>query len=270
MMNLNLFFMEMRRNAVSLVTWMIMITILVAGTMFVYPTFVENQSKVMGFMALVPKAALQFKGFSNISALFSVLGFYAANNVVYMMLLGSIFSVVISSNMLMKEEVHRTAEYLFTWPVTRVEIFISKITVVVLNILLLNLITSLAGFTAMQIVSDTSFSLSSFLILSFYTFLLNLLFASAGLFLSMLTKKARSVTVFSIGMVMIFYFINTIARITESVSRIGYLSPFHYVRIDVTAPDYGPDPLRMMCFLVLILLFGMMSFRMFLKRDVYV
>jgi hypothetical protein len=47
------------------------------------------------------------------------MGFYAANNIVYMMLLGSIYAIVLSSNILLKEEYDKTAEFLMSRPITR-------------------------------------------------------------------------------------------------------------------------------------------------------
>ena len=63
-----------------------------------------------------------------------------------MMVLGSIYAIVLSSNILLKEEYNKTAEYLLTRPLTRSEIFLSKLAVLFINIFLLNLVTSLAGF----------------------------------------------------------------------------------------------------------------------------
>ena len=77
-------------------------------------------------MSLVPKGALQFKGISNFNDLLSVLGFYAVNNVIYMMVLGSIFAIVLSSNILLKEEYDKTAEYLLTRPLARSEDFLQQ------------------------------------------------------------------------------------------------------------------------------------------------
>jgi ABC-2 type transport system permease protein len=122
-MNRNLFSMEMKRNLISLVSWAILISFLIVLTMSVFRTFVDNQSKILGMINLVPKGVLQFKGISSFDELFSVLGFYAVNNTIYMMVLGSIFAMVLSSNILLKEEYNKTAEYLLTRPLTRSEIF---------------------------------------------------------------------------------------------------------------------------------------------------
>ena len=138
-MNGNLFKMEIRRNSFSLILWTIVIAVLITLTMSVYRTFIENQSKVMGMFSLIPKEVMQFKGISNFNDLLSVLGFYAVNNVIYMMVLGSIYAIVLSSNILLKEEYNKTAEYLLTRPLTRSEIFFSKLSVLLVNVFIIEL-----------------------------------------------------------------------------------------------------------------------------------
>jgi len=268
-MSRNLFLMEMRRNIVSLIMWTIIISVLISVTMAVYPTFLANQSKVMGMMSLVPKGALQFKGISNINDLLSPLGFYASNNLVFMMVLGSIFAVVLGSNILLKEEYNKTAEYLLTKPLTRGEIFLSKLALVFLNIFLLNLFTSITGLIALELVQKGEFSLRAFLILSVYSLLLNLLFGVCGLFISTLVKRAKPVTTFTIGLVLILYFIYTISKISGNAARIGYISPFKYVGVDVINPQYRLEPLNVLYFTGLTLLLGALSYRIYIKKDIY-
>lgn len=268
-MNMNLFSKEMRRNAFSLMLWMIVITLLVAVTMSVYRTFVENQSKILGMMSLVPKGVLQFKGVSNFNDLLSVMGFYAANNVIYMMVLGSIFAIVLASNILLKEEYEKTAEYLLTRPLTRREIFLSKLAVLSLHVFLLNLVTSLAGFICMELVKNGPFSIKAFLILSLYTLLLNILFGAIGLFLSTLVKRPKPITTFSIGLVLVFYFVFTLSKITEGADKIGYLSPFKYVRMDVINPAYDLDLWHLLYFTGISLLLLGLSYRIYARKDIY-
>ncbi len=267
--NRNLFLKEMKRNSTGLVIWMVVITALISVTMMMYPTFMENQSKIIGMMNIVPKGALQFKGISNFTDLLSVMGFYAANNVIYMMLLGSIFAIVLGSNILLKEEYGKTAEYLLTRPLTRSEIFFSKLGLVFLYIFLLNLVTSLAGLTWIELIKKGTFSIKAFLILSLYTFLLNILFGVIGLFVSTLVKRAKPITTFSIGLVLIFYFIFTLSKITESAAKIGYLSPFKFVNTDALNPTYGLDFWHLFYFIGISLVLALISFRLYTKKDIY-
>jgi ABC-2 type transport system permease protein len=220
-------------------------------------------------LSLTPKGALQFKGISNFNDLMSVLGFYAANNVIYMMVLGSIFSIVLSSNILLKEEYDKTAEYLLTRPVTRSEIFISKLAVLSINVFILNLVTALAGFICMELVMKTPFSIGAFLILSIYTLLLNILFGAIGLFLSTLIKRAKPITTFSIGLVLIFYFIYTLSKITEGAAKMGYLSPFRFASVDATNPAYTIDLWHLAYFIGISLFLTGLSYRLYKRKDIY-
>ena len=268
-MNYNLFVREMRRNAISLFIWTGILTFLIAVTMSVYPVFLDNQSKIMGMLSIIPAEALEFKGISNFSDLLSVLGFYAVNNIIYMLVLGSIYSIVLSSNILLKEEYNKTAEYLLTRPVTRSEIFRTKLSVILINIIVLNLVASFAGFISIELVSKGSYNLNAFLILSLYTLMLNVLFAAAGLFLSTIVKRAKPITTFCIGLVIILYFVFTISKITESVAKIGYLTPFKYVDTNVIDPAYRLDPVNLTYFIGFTLLLLILSYRLYLRKDIY-
>jgi ABC-2 type transport system permease protein len=268
-MNRNLLNMELRKNVVTLIVWSLIIIFLISVTMSVYRTFLQNQSKITGMLTLIPKGALEFKGISNFNDLLSVLGFYTANNVIYMLLLGSIYSIVLASNILLKEEYGKTAEYLLTRPVTRSEIYFSKLFVVTLYIFLLNLATSAAGLISIVAVKTASFSVRSFLILSLYTFLLNYLFAAAGLFISTLVRRPRPITTFSIGLVLVFYFIYTLSKITESAAMMGYISPFKYVSLDTINAGYRLEVWRVSYFLGLTILLISLSFRIYKRKDIY-
>ncbi|MFA9389811.1 MAG: ABC transporter permease subunit [Prolixibacteraceae bacterium] len=268
-MNKNLFIKDLHNNLFSFIIWTFVITFLVILTMSVFPTFIENQSKILGMMNLVPKAALQFKGISNINDMLSVLGFYAANNITYMMLLGSIFAIVLSSNILLKEEYQKTAEYLLTRPLTRSEIFLSKVAVVNFYILLLNIVITTVGFIAIEVVKNGTFSIKAFLILSFYTFLLNSLFGAIGIFISNLVKRPKPITTFSIGLVLIFYFISTLSKITPSAATIAYLSPFKYVNIDVIRPGYQLELINLFIFIGFTLILTGLALQMYKRKDIY-
>jgi ABC-2 type transport system permease protein len=268
-MNRNLFLKEIRRNALSLIVWMIVITLFISVTMAVYPVFMQNQSKITGMLSLIPREALQFKGVSNFNDLLSVLGFYAVNNIIYMMVLGSIYAIVLSSGILLKEEYNKTAEYLLTRPLTRSEIFLSKLAVIALNIFLLNLVTTLAGFLSLELVKNEPFSIRAFLILSIYTLLLNLLFAAIGLFLSTLVKRAKPITAFSIGLVLIFYFIFTLSKITEGIAKIGYISPFRFANTDAINPAYSIDIWHLAYFSGISILLTGLSYRIYKRKDIY-
>ena len=268
-MNTNLFSKEMHKNLVSLILWMGAIGVLIMVTMSAFPAFIENRTKVMGMISILPKGALQFKGISNPMDMLSVLGFYAVNNIIYMMVLGSIYAIVLSSNILLKEEYNKTAEYLLTKPLSRKEIFFSKLAIVFTNITVLNLVMAVIGFAAMKVVQKQSFSIASFAVLSLYTYLLNLLFGATGLFISGLVRKPRPITTLCIALVLFFYFVFTLSKITDEYSVVGYASPFKFVDAEATHPGYHLEGLKALYFLGITFFLTVVSYRLYAKKDIY-
>jgi ABC-2 type transport system permease protein len=244
--------MEMRRNARSLILWSAVIGLLIFFTMSFFRTVLQYQQQIAGMVNLVPAMALKMRGFSSITDIFSVLGFYTANNLIYMMLLGSIYAIVLSSNILLKEEYGKTAEYLMSRPVTRREIFTTKLAIVFINVIMLNILATMIGFISIMVYKKGSFSIQPFLVIHFYTLLLNLLFGALGIFISVMIKRARPVTSSGVGLVLVLYFLYSISRMSGVDGTFGYLSPFKWVNVNVLSPTYGLEPWRTAAFLLIL------------------
>jgi len=260
--------MELRRNARSLIIWSVIICALIFFTMSLFRSVLQFQQQIMGMAKIVPMAAMKARGFGNISDIFSGLGFYAANNLVYMMLLGSIYSMVLSSNILLKEEYGKTAEYLMSRPVSRDEIFSSKSALVLLYITFLNIAAAVVGLLSLAIFNSGDHNLRPFLVITLYTFLLNLMFASLGFTVASLVKSARPVTFFCVGLIMVFYFIFTISRITGVNGDFGYISPFKWVNVNVLDPSYGIELWRIGLFALLCLVLILAARFVYKKKDI--
>lgn len=267
-MNRILFYMEWRRNRRSLLLWSAVIGLLTFFTMSFFRTFLVYQEQITSMMNLVPAMAMKMRGFSNINDIFSVLGFYTANNLIYMMLMGSIFAIVLCSNILLKEEYGKTAEYLMSRPLTRREIFTTKTTLAFLNIFLLNLSVALIGFSACLFYKKGAFDVHAFMVISFYTLLLNLLFGALGLLFSVMMKRARTITSFCVALVMVLYFLYTISRMSGVDGTFGYISPFKWVNIDVLSPSYGIDLSRLAAFLGVTGLLVLASDFIYRRKDI--
>jgi ABC-2 type transport system permease protein len=267
-MNRILFHMELRRNIRSLILWSAVIGLLIFFTMSFFRTVLQYQQQIAGMVQLVPAMALKMRGFSNITDIFSAMGFYTANNLIYMMLLGSIYAIVLSSNILLKEEYGKTAEYLMSRPISRSEIFTTKLALAFLNITLVNILATVIGFISIMIYKTGPFSLQPFLVISFYTLLLNLLFGALGFFISVMMKRARPVTSSCVGLVLVFYFLYSISRMAGVDGTFGYISPFKWVNLSVLAPTYDLEFSRVSAFLGITALLILVSGFIYGRKDI--
>lgn len=260
--------MEMRRNLRSLAIWSVVIGLLTFFTMSFFRTFLVYQEQITNMVQIVPAVAMKMRGFANITDIFSVIGFYTANNLIYMMLMGSIYAIVLCSNIVLKEEYGKTAEYLMSRPLTRPEIFTTKTTLAFLNIILLNLVVAIIGFIACLIYKKGVFNIHAFVVISFYTLLLNLLFGALGLFISVMIKRAKPITSFSVALVMVLYFLYTISRMSGVDGTFGYLSPFKWVNVDVLSQNYGIELSRLFAFIGVIALLVFFSGLIYRRKDI--
>jgi ABC-2 type transport system permease protein len=260
--------MELRRNLRSLIIWTLLISFLIFFTMSFFRTFLKYQEQIAGMIQVVPQVALKARGFGNIEDFFSVLGFYAANNIIYMMLLGSIYSIVLCSHIFMKEEYDKTAEFLMSRPLSRDTVFLTKVALAFIFIAVLNTLAAIVSLISIQVFKTGSFNLKPFLILTMYTFFLNWLFGAAGIFISAVIRRTRPMTFFSVGLVMICYFIYSISRMSGVNGDFGYLSPFKFVSIDILSPSYIVEFWRVAYFIFMILLLSGLSFFIFRRKDI--
>ena len=237
--------------------------------MSLYPLVIENQIKIFKMLNLVPDEAYKLIGIQDFRNELKAIEFYAVNNVIYMMVLGSIYAIVMSSNILLGEEYNKTAEYLLSRPLTRSDIFITKMVVLILFVLILNAVVAFSGFITMKLVQDEPVNIRAFIILSAYTLLLNTQFAAIGLTLATLVKRPKPITTFSVGLVMVLYFIHTISKMTDGVTKIGYLSPFSYVNLNTNDAAYRLESWHLVFFLTIILLLTSISFKLYQRRDIY-
>jgi ABC-type transport system involved in multi-copper enzyme maturation permease subunit len=99
--------------------------------------------------------------------------------------------------------------------------------------------------------------------------MLNLFFGAAGLFMSTLVKRSRPITTLGIGLVLVLYFLYTLSKITESLSRIGYISPFKFVNLDTVNPEYRLEFRNLLYFIGFSLILTILSYRFYKRKDIY-
>ena len=87
--------------------------------------------------------------------------------------------------------------------------------------------------------------------------------------MSTLVKRSKPITTLSIGLVLILYFTYTLSKITDSLSKIGYLSPFKYVNVDTVNPEYRLEFRNLCYFIGLSLILTILSYRLYKRKDIY-
>ena len=269
--NTNIYHKEMKWNRNSFLGWSISISILIFLGMVFYPVLMQGDmlKQIEAFFENPFMKNLLTAFGASIDMMANPLGFYCTRDAVFIMLLGSFFSILYAGKILAQEEWEKTAEFLLTKPVTRGEVVWSKLAVFFTYLVALNVVILVVGFTSLEIFKgDKSFPLKNFLIHSLYTFLLMLAFGAIGFFISLLKKRGRPITNLSVGIIVGAYFIDAPSKITPSMDKLGYISPIKFVDSRVLNPEYSLVWWRVCYFLgISVLLFGL-SFVLYRRKDI--
>jgi ABC-2 type transport system permease protein len=273
MINTNIYTKEMKRYRNSFIGWSISIGVLILLGMAFYPILMQGDmlKQITVFFENPFMKNIMTAFGSSLDMMTNILGFYSTRNSIFIMLLGSFYSILLAGKILSQEEREKTAEFLLTKPVTRLEVVRTKLAAYLTYLLLLNGVILLVGFLSLEIFKgDSDYSLMAFLIYWFYSFLLMLTFGAIGLFLSLLIKRGRPITNVSIGIIVGGYFIDVLSKVTLSADKIGFLSPFKFVDSGVLSLDYGLVWWRVLYFLGISLVLITITFVLYKKKDILV
>jgi len=271
--NRNIYSHELKYNRTSFFIWCISISALILLGMAFYPVLMEGDmlKQMTAFFENPFMEGIMSAFGVSMDALTNVLGYYSARNAIFIMLLGGFFFILLAGKILAQEEHEKTADFLITKPITRSEIVWSKLAAFFTYLVLLNIVILITGLLSLEIFKgDNSYSLTSFLVHTLYAFLFMMTFGAIGLFLSLWIKRGRPITNISIGIIMGSYFIDVLSKITPSLDKIGYISPFKFVDSTVLRPDYGLEWWRVLYFVGISLVLFSLTFVIYKKKDILI
>ncbi len=261
-----LFMKELKQYRTSFLVWSLTIIALIAMTVAAMPTMMASGG-LKDLLKAYPPALLRAFSFDS-STFGDPLGFYVVYATLYVALLGSVFSISVAAGIIHKEQSLGTAEFLLAKPLSRNQIFGTKLAAYFLLVVAINLVAFLAAWASLAAFSAQPFRLAALAIVSTYCFLLALAMGGIGLLTSLMVKRARSLIGPAIGIVLGFYLWDTIAKIASRYEAWGWLSPFTWVDVRVTVPDYGFAWWRLALFAALIVGCFLSSLFIYRRKDI--
>ena len=124
-MNSNLYAKDLKRNFKKFLIWTVSVMGLNIFTAFMYDSIQAGTDQVQLLLELYPESLMKAFGMDAVSWS-NILGFYSTYFIFYILLSGGVFSITFGMDILSKEESKRTAEFLYTRPLTRSEVYVTK------------------------------------------------------------------------------------------------------------------------------------------------
>lgn len=263
-MNSVLFLKEMKRNVRKSAIWIGTITSFIILMAFIMP---EMQGFMGGFMENIPGAmktmfSMDEQSWSN------NIGMYTTYFEFYILIGGGMFAAILGSSIIAKEEGDKTADFLMTKPMTRMQLITTKVIVFLAYIIIMNLIFYVVTALMFTITLD-EFDYGKFTIISFYALLYTITIGFVGMLISVFIKRGRSISGAMIGIVFGFYVLKMISGVTPKMTNLSYLSLNKFVDLKVNSPGFALQAGNVMYYLLISALLVAVIYLKYRKKDIF-
>ena len=220
---MTILFHELKQNRISFAVWTAAIGFLLAICVFMYPEMKGEMNSVTDMFSSMGSFTAAF-GMDRLD-FGSFIGFYAVECGNILGLGGAFFAALIGISSLAKEEKERTAEFLLAHPLSRAKIVTGKISAVLVQILLMNLlIFAVAVLSAVIIGEEIPWKELGLIHLA--NLLLQAELACVCFGISAFLRRGGLGV--GLGLAAVLYFLNIIANISEKAEFLKYITPFGY------------------------------------------
>lgn len=257
---------EIKINLKSFIIWTTILIGLFLIVFLIYPSITNSKNMEMlnEIIKIFPEEVL--KTFNmDISSIDSAFGWLKTEGFVFILLITGMYSGILGSNILLKEENDKTIEYLNSVPVTRKNIVISKVLCGLLYIILMLVIIGIFNFVGLNFSGE--FDRKLYILLSVTPLFSSIVIFSICLFLSTFTHKTKKMLGISIGIVFASYFFNILSEIGESTAFLKYVSIFTLADIRNVIVNISINPIMIILSLLITLIFIILSIIHYERKE---
>ncbi len=263
---MNIFKHEFKAKLRSVVTWSLSIYILVVVFMSIFQGFAKETTMVTELMSSFPRELLIAFGIEDMDWS-SILGYFSLV-FVFIQICLAMQAANYGFALVSLEETEWTADFLLSKPVGRRQILTSKLLAALSALAITEGFIFFSSLLYMILFrGDQLIPLTPLLVLMLSMPVFQLFFLSVGMLVSLLVKRVRSVTPFSMGLVFGLYTLNAFGDMIGEES-LEILSPFrHFTPGYIIKNSAWEAPLVLISIIVIILALAA-SYWLYAKRNI--
>ena len=253
---------EMKLNIKNVLIWFIC----VGGMGF---ACIMLFSSMKGDMESMAENFASMGAFSNVFgmnqlSIATLSGFYATEVGTIHSLGGAMFAAIISTNMLSKEEDGHTSEFLYTLPIARRKVISAKWGAVLSQILLFNLLCAGLYLLGIVIIKE-EMSMGKFVIYHMMQVLMHTEIAGVCYAVSAFLRKNK--LGLGLGIVLLLYAYDLIARVIPDMSDAKMVSPFSYANAADILSSGEIDVVAVVIGVTVLAVAMWTTYRVYVRRD---
>ena len=266
MMKKNIFLHEFKMSIKSVITWSVSIALLLFVFTSMFSTMAKDAELLNEMMSQFPEELLIAFGMTGLD-LSTILGFFS-----FVFFFCQLLLAIQASNygfsILSVEERDLTADFLLAKPVGRTKILTSKLLSAISGLTITNIVVWIDSFVFINMFKDgRTYETKPLLLLLLSIVIFQLVFLSLGMLISLLVKRVRSVTPFSMALAFGMYILSAFSGLLGD-AKLELITPFKHFEPNYIISNAAYDLPLVMISVAFIVLSIAGSYVLYKKRNI--
>jgi ABC-2 type transport system permease protein len=236
---MNIYMHEFKSKIQSVIIWSLALALLVFVFLSVFTSFAADAELLNEMMEQFPEELMMAFGMTDID-MSTILGFYALIFGICQLCL-AVQAANYGFALVSVEERDMTADFLLAKPIARTKILTTKLLSAISCLMITNLVVWISSFIFINIYREGQEYDGKTLLLLFVSIIfLQLVFLSLGILISLLVKRVRNVTPFSMGLAFGMYILNAFGGMLGD-EKLEIITPFKHFDPNYIIRNAGYD-----------------------------
>jgi ABC-2 type transport system permease protein len=263
---MNIYQYEFKMNFKSVVIWSVSITILLLALMSLFSSFAADAELLNEMLDKFPKALLLAFGMTDMD-LSTVLGFYGLV-FLFCQLCLAIQAANYGFSLVSIEERELTADFLLAKPVGRTKILTSKLLSAISGLTITNIVVWISSFLFVYLFrGGREYDIKPLVLLLLSIVLFQLFFLTVGMLISLLVKRVRNVTSYSMALAFGMYVLNAFSGMIGEDS-LEIISPYKHFEPNYIIKNAAYNLPLVLISLSVIVVSIVASYVLYVKRNI--
>ena len=262
---MNIFKKEIKQNLKPFIFWILGIGFLIFGGMVKFLGVQGTaDNSLQNIIEIFPKPVLAMLGMAegNIS---TFAGFYGILEF-YILIALCCYAIQLGSNAVLRENIDKTYEFLYTKPVSRNHILTMKLLAGICFLTLITLLNLLFSYLAPELYGIENSLNEKMLLFTLAIYLISMLYFSVTVLLSTLIKKSQMAIQLSYISLLIGYGLAVMFDLDEKFEIVRCLTPLKYFRVSELSEGIFSIPYLIVT-LVIIIVCLIFTYHFFKRKD---
>jgi len=257
---------EFRKRLKSVLTWSLSLIALIFYFFSIFPSFADQAELMNEMLEKFPKELIAAFGMNNMD-LATVLGYFSLI-FIFVQICLAIQASNYGFGLVSVEENELTADFLLSKPVSRTKILTSKLVAAIASLAVTNLVVWVCTFVSFTLFREQrEYNTGTLLLLLVSMIIFQLFYLSFGLAVSLIVKRIRNVTPYSLGLGFGTYVLNAFSGIFGDI-KLELITPFkHFDPTYIVNHDAYNTPLVLINVSITLVCL-VLSYWLYIRRDI--